>query len=88
MPSQTRDIEAIALLDEPVCRALFESRRAPVERSAATRRPPASVARALAAFHLDRLVGEGLLDRTCNQAANSRRAKAPDRAQDRRIRPD
>jgi predicted ArsR family transcriptional regulator len=63
MPNQTRDIEAVALLDEPVRRALFEwavgAGRAVSRDEAAA---GVSISRALAAFHLDRLVREGLLE--------------------------
>jgi len=62
MPNDPRDIEAVALLDEPVRRALFEL---VVGASGAVSRDEAAIAvdvsRALAAFHLDRLVREGLL---------------------------
>ena len=62
MPSDPTDIEAIALLDEPVRRALY---RWVVGAGRAVSRDEAAaatdVSRALAAFHLDRLVREGLL---------------------------
>ena len=62
MPSDPTDIEAIALLDEPVRRALYRwvvgAGRAVSRDEAAT---ASDVSRALAAFHLDRLVREGLL---------------------------
>ena len=56
------DIEAIALLDEPVRRALYDwvvAQRVPVGRDAAA--TSVGVSRALAAFHLDRLAAGGLL---------------------------
>ena len=57
------DIEAVALLDEPVRRALYEwvigAGRA-VSRDEAS--AAVGVSRGLAAFHLDRLVGERLLE--------------------------
>jgi predicted ArsR family transcriptional regulator len=62
MAGTTDDIGAIALLDEPVRRALYEwvvSQREPVGRDAAA--AGVGVSRALAAFHLDRLVDGGLL---------------------------
>jgi predicted ArsR family transcriptional regulator len=62
MPTDPTDIEAIALLDEPVRRALY---RWVVGTGRAVSRDEAAaatdVSRALAAFHLDRLVREGLL---------------------------
>ena len=63
MPNEPRDIEAIALLDEPVRRALFEW-VAGVGRAVSRDEAAAGVgiSRALAAFHLDRLVREGLLE--------------------------
>jgi predicted ArsR family transcriptional regulator len=63
MVATTDDIEAIGLLDEPVRRALYEwvvVQREPVGRDAAA--TAVGVSRALAAFHLDRLVEGGLLD--------------------------
>jgi predicted ArsR family transcriptional regulator len=62
MPNRADDIEAVALLDEPVRRALYEwvvAQGEPVGRDAAA--AAVGVARSLAAFHLDRLVREGLL---------------------------
>ena len=62
MARTTDDIEAIALLDEPVRRALYDwvvAQRRPVGRDAAAAGVGAS--RALAAFHLDRLADGGLL---------------------------
>jgi len=63
MPHDTSDIEALALLDEPVRRALYDwvvaARRAVSRDEAAA---GAGVSRALAAFHLDRLARSGLLD--------------------------
>ena len=56
-------VAAIALLDEPGRRSLYEwvaASPAPVSRDAAAR--AVGVTRALAAFHLDRLAGAGLLD--------------------------
>jgi predicted ArsR family transcriptional regulator len=63
MPNEPRDIEAIALLDEPVRRALFEwvaGAGGAVSRDEAA--AGVGISRALAAFHLDRLVREGLLE--------------------------
>ncbi len=62
MPNDRNDIEAVALLEEPVRRALYEwvaaqGRAVGRDEAAAA----ANVSRALAAFHLDRLVREGLL---------------------------
>ncbi|MCI0345983.1 MAG: transcriptional regulator [Chloroflexi bacterium] len=63
MPHDASDIEALALLDEPVRRALYDwvvgAGRAVSRDEAAT---GAGVSRALAAFHLDRLARAGLLD--------------------------
>jgi predicted ArsR family transcriptional regulator len=63
MTTQPGDIAALALLDEPVRRALYEwvagSGRAVSRDEAAA---GVGIARALAAFHLDRLAREGLLD--------------------------
>jgi predicted ArsR family transcriptional regulator len=62
MPVDPRDIESLALLDEPVRRALYEwvvAAGRPVSRDEAAAAVNAS--RALAAFHLDRLVRGGLL---------------------------
>ena len=62
MPNDPGDIAAIALLDEPVRRALYEwvvaSDRAVSRDEAAA---AVDITRALAAFHLDRLVRDGLL---------------------------
>jgi predicted ArsR family transcriptional regulator len=62
MPSPTDDLHAIASLDEPARRALYEwvsaSGRAVGRDEAAA---AVGVTRALAAFHLDRLVAAGLL---------------------------
>jgi predicted ArsR family transcriptional regulator len=58
----TDDVEAIALLDEPVRRSLYEwvvTQRDPVGRDQAA--AAVGVSRALAAFHLDRLATGGLL---------------------------
>ena len=62
MPADTRNVDAIALLAEPARRALYEwvvAAGRPVSRDEAA--AGAGVSRALAAFHLDRLVGAGLL---------------------------
>ncbi|MEA2577938.1 MAG: hypothetical protein QOD78_1526, partial [Chloroflexota bacterium] len=62
MPIDDRDIEAIALLDEPVRRRLYDwliAQAAPVSRDEAA--TGVGISRALAAFHLDRLANEGLL---------------------------
>ena len=62
MPVDPGDLEAIALLDEPVRRALYEwvvrSGRSVSRDEAAT---AVKASRALAAFHLDRLARGGLL---------------------------
>ncbi|HEX5148006.1 MAG TPA: helix-turn-helix domain-containing protein [Candidatus Limnocylindrales bacterium] len=62
MPNQPTDIEAVALLDEPVRLALYEwvagTGRAVSRDEAAA---GVGVSRALAAFHLDRLARAGLL---------------------------
>jgi predicted ArsR family transcriptional regulator len=58
----TDDVEAIALLDEPVRRSLYEwvvAQREPVGRDQAA--AAVGISRALAAFHLDRLATGGLL---------------------------
>ena len=62
MPADPRDVDAIALLAEPARRALYDWVVAvgrPVSRDEAA--AGAGVSRALAAFHLDRLVEAGLL---------------------------
>jgi predicted ArsR family transcriptional regulator len=62
MPADQVDIEAIALLDEPARRALYDAvvdADRPISRDEAA--AAADVTRALAAFHLDRLVAAGLL---------------------------
>jgi predicted ArsR family transcriptional regulator len=62
MPIDPTTIEAIALLDEPVRRALYEwvaSRIDAVSRDEAA--TSVGISRALAAFHLDRMVRDGLL---------------------------
>ena len=62
MPADPRDVDAIALLGEPARRALYEwvvAAGRPVSRDEAA--AGAGVSRALAAFHLDRLVAAGLL---------------------------
>jgi predicted ArsR family transcriptional regulator len=62
MPVDPADVQAVALLDEPVRRRLFE---AVTRGGRAVSRDDAAaavgVSRALAAFHLDRLVAGGLL---------------------------
>lgn len=63
MPNPTTDIEAVALLQEPVRRDLYEwvvSAGRPVGRDEAA--AAVDVSRGLAAFHLDRLAREGLLE--------------------------
>jgi predicted ArsR family transcriptional regulator len=63
MRMNSTDIEAVALLDEPARRALYETvvaARRPIGRDEAA--TLAAVSRALAAFHLDKLVRAGLLD--------------------------
>ena len=63
MPTDSADIEAVALLDEPTRRALYEAvggADGAVSRDEAA--SVAGVSRALAAFHLDRLVEGGLLE--------------------------
>jgi predicted ArsR family transcriptional regulator len=62
MPNTRDDIQAVALLDEPVRRDLYEwvvgaGRAVSRDEAAAA----ADVSRGLAAFHLDRLAGVGLL---------------------------
>jgi predicted ArsR family transcriptional regulator len=63
MTTKPTDIEAVALLGEPARRALYE---AVVDATRAISRDEAAsaagVSRALAAFHLDKLVEAGLLD--------------------------
>ncbi|MFZ5853733.1 MAG: helix-turn-helix transcriptional regulator [Chloroflexota bacterium] len=63
MPTEPTNIEALALLEEPVRRALYEwvvgAGRAVSRDEAAV---GVGVSRALAAFHLDRLVKAGLLE--------------------------
>jgi predicted ArsR family transcriptional regulator len=62
MSHRAEDIEAVAVLEEPSRRALYEwviAQRQAVSRDAAA--AGAGVSRALAAFHLDRLVREELL---------------------------
>jgi predicted ArsR family transcriptional regulator len=63
MPTNPTDIEAVALLDEPARRALYD---AVTGASGSLSRDDAAsatgVTRALAAFHLDKLVDAGLLD--------------------------
>lgn len=62
MPMDSIAIEAIAVLDEPVRRALYEwvaSRVDAVGRDEAA--TAVGISRALAAFHLDRMVRDGLL---------------------------
>lgn len=63
MPKDPTDIQAIALLDEPSRRALYDvvaGARQPLSRDEAA--AAAGVSRALAAFHLDKLVVARLLD--------------------------
>ena len=58
-----RQIQAVAVLDEPVRRALYDyvaGHVGAVTRDAAAR--AAGISRALAAFHLDKLAAEGFLD--------------------------
>ena len=62
MPTNPDDVRAIAALDEPARRSLYEWVAAagrPVGRDEAAE--AVGVSRALAAFHLDRLVRDGLL---------------------------
>ena len=62
MQADPSDIEALALLDEPARRALYEAvvvQDRPIGRDEAA--SAANVSRALAAFHLDKLVQAGLL---------------------------
>ena len=62
MPADSRNVDAIALLAEPARRALYDwvvAAGRPVSRDEAA--AGAGVSRALAAFHLDRLVQAGLL---------------------------
>lgn len=62
MPADRTDIQAVALLDEPIRRALYEwvvALPRPAGRDEAAL--AIGVSRALAAFHLDRLVQGGLL---------------------------
>jgi predicted ArsR family transcriptional regulator len=63
MTTDPNDIETVALLQEPVRRALYDAvvaARRPVGRDEAA--SLAGVTRALAAFHLDKLAEAGLLD--------------------------
>jgi predicted ArsR family transcriptional regulator len=63
MPTDPSGIQAVALLDEPARRALYDAvvrAGAPLGRDEAA--TAAGVTRALAAFHLDKLVAAGLLD--------------------------
>src|SRR4051812_35362164 len=63
IPTALQDVTAVALLDEPVRRRLYEwvvAQGRDVGREEAAR--SVGVSRALAAFHLDRLVDGGLLD--------------------------
>jgi predicted ArsR family transcriptional regulator len=62
MPNDPEDIEAVALLDEPVRRRLYDwltTRAEAVSRDQAA--AGVGITRALAAFHLDRLVAASLL---------------------------
>ncbi len=72
-PDLGPQIEAIALLDEPVRRALYayvSGRGAPVSRDQAAR--AIRVSRALAAFHLDKLVAGGLLEASYRRLSGRR----------------
>ena len=63
MPPDTTDIDAVALLGEPARRSLYEAvvgAHSALSRDQAA--AAAGVTRALAAFHLDKLVEAGLLD--------------------------
>lgn len=63
MPTNPNDIETVALLDEPARRALYDAvigSSHPLSRDEAA--AAAGFTRALAAFHLDKLVAAGLLD--------------------------
>src|SRR3954447_10043816 len=62
-PTQSSDLAAVALLDEPVRRRLYEwvsDQGHPVGREEASR--SLGITRSLAAFHLDRLTEGGLLE--------------------------
>src|SRR3954471_20791902 len=62
-PTQSSDLAAVALLDEPVRRRLYEwvsDQGHPVGREEAAR--SLGITRSLAAFHLDRLTEGGLLE--------------------------
>ena len=62
-PSPNLDVAAVALLDEPVRRRLYEwvvGQGRDVGREEAAK--SVGISRALAAFHLDRLAAAGLLD--------------------------
>jgi predicted ArsR family transcriptional regulator len=63
VPTNPTEIEAIALLDEPARRALYEA-VAGADRALSRDEAAAAtgVTRALAVFHLDKLVAAGLLD--------------------------
>lgn len=68
-----RQIAAIALLDEPIRRGLYlfiAGRRCEVGRDEAAR--ALRISRALAAFHLDKLVQQGLLDATYRRLTTRR----------------
>jgi predicted ArsR family transcriptional regulator len=63
MSTEFTDIQAVALLDEPARRALYDAvvgATRPLSREEAA--STAGVTRALAAFHLDKLASAGLLD--------------------------
>jgi predicted ArsR family transcriptional regulator len=63
MTANNADIHAVALLEEPARRALYQAvidAQRPIGRDEAASK--AGVTRALAAFHLDKLVEAGLLD--------------------------
>jgi predicted ArsR family transcriptional regulator len=63
MPTNATDIDAVALLGEPARRSLYEAVvAAPDALSRDQAASAAGVTRALAAFHLDKLVEAGLLD--------------------------
>ena len=75
MPETTfiDEVGAIALLDEPVRRALYAyvaGRRTPASRDQAAK--AAKISRALAAFHLDKLVAAGFLEVSFRRPAGRR----------------
>lgn len=72
-PDRARQIAEIASLEEPVRRELYfyvAGQPAPVSRDAAAR--AVRVSRALAAFHLDKLVAAGLLDASYRRLSGRR----------------